>query len=176
MTGGEFQSAADHTAELIGIHYDRIAGRYDHVCIGIDPADAPARPGNTRCCVSGGRFGQDMLRGDARDLLFDYVHVRAVGHHPEILRGADALEPVHGELNQGSAATQYVNELFGKFRGAQRPKPASYSTRHYNDMICHIQYYCALKVRQSHLLIIPRFLLSINASSTLVLPATGSMS
>ena len=78
------------------------------------------------------------MGGNARELFLYDVDILCVGNYPEVLNGADSLETVNGELNQGSSAAKDVDELLGVFWGAQWPEAAAYAASHdYNMRVSH---------------------------------------
>ena len=79
-----------------------------------------------------------MVHRHLGQLFPNNAHIGGVGHHPEILHRAETLETVDGELNERASTSQDVDELFGVFGRAQRPKAATDAAGHDNDMVFHV--------------------------------------
>ncbi len=126
----EGEGVLDDALELNGVHHDGIGRGHGDIGCGVFLADAPAGPGDAGGGVACCGFGQDMVGGDVGELLLDDLYVGGISHNPEIAHGTDVLEAVHGELDEGTATAEDVDELLGVFGGAEGPEAAADAAGH----------------------------------------------
>lgn len=96
----ELQALCYHSPELLRIGHEVIAWRYDDVGLWVFLLYAPADVGYAWRGVAATGLEQDVPDGYLRELLVDNVRILAVGDHPHVLRVADTLETVVGELHE----------------------------------------------------------------------------
>ena len=136
----ELHALLHHTAELIVVHHDMVAGRHHHIGLRVVLLDAPADVGNAGSRVATTGLEQDVTDWNLGQLLVYDGRIFLVGHHPHILGVADSFETVERELDERAADAKHVDKLLGLLGSTHRPKAASHSTGHDNEMIiivCH---------------------------------------
>ena len=94
--------------------------------------DLPTGISNTWSGIASLGFGENIVNGHVRDLLLDNADVFLVGDHPDVLHGADGLEAVDGELDEGTSNAHHVNELLGVVGGGHGPEAATNAASHNN--------------------------------------------
>ena len=108
---------------------DELVGRCGHdagfvVALG----DVPGGPCRRRPRGELHRLDEDLLVGEHRELIAHQLFVVGKGGDVDVLRGENGSEAIVGELQQGTAHSEEVDELFGALFAARRPQSPSDAT------------------------------------------------
>ena len=134
LVGGIAECLAEN-ALIFGCVYNQgIGGCYNDVGIRMLLLDFPAGIGDAGGGVACLGFGEDVVNGHVRDLLLDDADVFLVGHHPHVLHGADGLQTVDGELDEGAAHAHDIDELLRVVGGGHGPEAAANAASHDYDL------------------------------------------
>ena len=128
----ELHALVDHTAELFTVDHDMIAGRHHHVGLGVFLLDAPTDVGDAGGRVAAARLTKHVSGRHLGQLLAHDVGILLVGHHPHVLRVANAFETIKRQLEKRAPYSQHINKLLGLLGGAHRPETASNAAGHNN--------------------------------------------
>ena len=114
-----------------------VGRRDDDVGLRILAADLPAGVGDAGGRVAGLRLGENLLLGDVGQLLADEMGIAAGRDHPELRLGIDVQEALVGELDQGLAAAEQVEELLGVLGRTDGVEPAADAAGHDYYVVVH---------------------------------------
>ncbi len=82
-----------------------VARGNDDIGLWILGLDTPTDVGNARRRIAAAGFLKNVAARNVGQLLGHYIGIPLIGHYPNILNGADALESVNRHLYQRAADT-----------------------------------------------------------------------
>ena len=111
LIGSIAQCLAQYSLILRGINDQGIGWCHHDVGIGVLLLYLPAGVSDAGGGVACLGFGEDIVNGHVRDLLFDNADVFLVGDHPHVLDRTDWLQSIYCQLNEGTSHAHHINEL-----------------------------------------------------------------
>ena len=112
-----------------------IGGHDDHGAVRVFLADDPGGQPNARRRVAWAGLGDDVLRGDSRELSAGLLGLVGTGDDHDPLPGHQRLDPGHGLLEHRRVAVE-AEQLLGPIAAALGPEPSAAASRH-DDRVQH---------------------------------------